>query len=309
MSRHYHRSSGLEVIEKPYIEETLKNQSIIKINQIDKHKRPINQFHLYHEDVSFDLQVIDGSIAVGQRSIPVTSKNSVDAPSESSRGLQLNYRFSCCALKAAEADVQKIKFEDIYCSQVIGPLISCCKAAWIRVDLFSRMLQSSDYGVSREFSSEDDNIVHLIQSELIDATDRAAPTIYYLSSSLKEQNHKQQSGIIFEQFDDDSNLGSRVTLSSTDELERVNASKDGHGTNDAHIQDIIRFMYDDGYDVIYGVHLGSLGQVKRRCNQIGSDDVVERYAVDIIPLRRVNPFRCHADELTKVERGSLNRLK
>ncbi|GJU43702.1 hypothetical protein Tco_1200968 [Tanacetum coccineum] len=137
----------------------------------------------------------------GQRSIPVTSKNSVDAPSESSRGLQevnarcgnnsredarmasfcgsvggfrmiyknevickeLNYRFSCYALKAAEADVQKIKFEDIYCSQVIGPLISCCEAAWIRVDLFSRMLQSSDYGVSREFSSEDDNIVHLVK--------------------------------------------------------------------------------------------------------------------------------------------------
>nr|GFA54191.1 hypothetical protein [Tanacetum cinerariifolium] len=39
-------------------------------------------------------------------------------------------------------------------SKVIGPrpLISCCEAAWIRVDLFSGMLQSSKYGVSREFS-------------------------------------------------------------------------------------------------------------------------------------------------------------
>ncbi|GKA85194.1 hypothetical protein Tco_0806848 [Tanacetum coccineum] len=27
------------------------------LNQIDNHKRPINQFHLYREDVSFDLQV------------------------------------------------------------------------------------------------------------------------------------------------------------------------------------------------------------------------------------------------------------
>ncbi|GJT36081.1 ribonuclease H-like domain-containing protein [Tanacetum coccineum] len=49
-------------------------------------------------------------------------------------------------------------------------------------------------------------------------------------------------------------------------------------------------------------------EVERRHNQIGSADVVGRYAVDILPLRCVNPSRCHVDKLTNVERGSLNRM-
>ncbi|GKE02703.1 hypothetical protein Tco_1390686 [Tanacetum coccineum] len=95
--------------------------------------------------------------AAANRSIPVTSKNSVVAPSESSRGLQV--------VKAAlNLTIQHFEHSRMDLDpHVIGPLISCCEAAWIRVDLFSRMLQSSDYGVSREFSSEDDNIVYIVK--------------------------------------------------------------------------------------------------------------------------------------------------
>ncbi|GJU29392.1 hypothetical protein Tco_1172981, partial [Tanacetum coccineum] len=101
----------------------------------------------------------------GQRSIPVTSKNSVDAPPESSRGLQ-----------------------------VIGPLISCCEAVWIRVDLFSRMLQSSDYGVLMEFSSEDDSIVHVIQSYYDSEGD-----VLYLERLLSDDNtHNLSSDVFFD---------------------------------------------------------------------------------------------------------------
>nr|GEW53426.1 hypothetical protein [Tanacetum cinerariifolium] len=117
---------------------------------------------------------------------------------------------------------------------VIGPrpLISCCEAAWIRVDLFSGMLQSSDeesallLSLLKRYRRKDVNSTlvtsvdrwiasqinfHIpspvalikacvkIQSKLIDGTNHAAPTIYYLFSHLTERNHKQQSGISFEQ--------------------------------------------------------------------------------------------------------------